>query len=311
MNHPRIAVIIPAYNEELTIRNVVRGFANTLPGAQIYVYDNNSRDLTAQYAQEAGALVRTETRQGKGHAVRRAFADIEADIYLLVDGDDTYDAMAARTMVDKLVDERLDYVNGARVHQNKEAYRPGHTLGNKVLTNTVGILFGRQTTDMLSGYKVLSRRFVKSFPLLSVGFELETELMVHALELAMPIGEVKTHYKERPSGSTSKLNTYRDGWRILWTILKLFKDERPLFFFGIITGLLVMLSMAIGVPIIVNFLETGLVPRFPSAILAGLIGVISIFSLTCGLILDLTRKARHDTKRLFYLSIPLFQRQPD
>lgn len=300
----RIAVLLPCYNEAITIASVIRGFQDALPGATIYVYDNNSRDGTAEIARNAGAVVRNETRQGKGNVVRRMFADIEADIYVLADGDDTYDSSAAPALIKRLVDDRLDLVNGARISSAAHAYRRGHKFGNYVLTKLVRFIFGRQFSDMLSGYKVLSRRFVKSFPALSRGFETETELAVHALELRMPCAEMRTVYRERPAGSVSKLRTYQDGLRILMLITKLVKDERPLLFFGLLGIASTLAGIAFGLPIIAEFVHTGLVPRLPTAVLSTglvLIGVILFFS---GLILDMVTQTRQELKRLAYLLLP-------
>ena len=229
-SEPRIAVLIPCYNEEATISTVVCDFRAALPEATIFVFDNNSRDRTVEIAKGAGAIVRHVPLQGKGNVVRRMFADVDADAYVLVDGDDTYHAASARDMVARLFAENLDMVVSRRVTNETAAYRQGHLLGNWVFTEFVALLFGRAFTDILSGYRVFSRRFVKSFPALATGFEIETELTVHALELRMPIEEIDAPYKSRPAGSASKLNTYRDGIRILWTILKLFRQERPLWF---------------------------------------------------------------------------------
>src|SRR5258707_15658751 len=224
----RVAVLVPCYNEEATIADVVRAFRSELPDAVVYVYDNNSTDKTQDVARAAGALVRRETHQGKGFVVRRMFADVDADIYLLVDGDATYDAPSAKAMIARLVDERLDMVVATRVDHEEAAYRRGHRTGNRLLTGFVQHIFGRSFTDMLSGYRAFSRRFVKSFPVLSGGFEIENELTIHALELGLPVAEVATPYYARPKGSASKLNTWRDGSRILWTIARLYKSERPL-----------------------------------------------------------------------------------
>jgi glycosyltransferase involved in cell wall biosynthesis len=299
----RVAVIVPCHNEEAAVAGVVAGFHAALPSADIYVYDNASTDRTAEIAAEAGAIVRHEPRKGKGNAVRRAFADVDADVYLLVDGDDTYDASAAPLMLETLVGERLDFVNAARRHENAAAYRPGHATGNRLLTGTVAKLFQSDVRDMLSGYKALSRRFVKSFPLVSSGFELETEMMVHALELGMPMRELEAPYRERPANSASKLRTYRDGARILMTIFRLVESERPFAFFAGIAGLFAALSLGFGLPVVSEFLATGLVERFPTAFLAGFLGVLSVFSLFAGLILDQTRRMRHELKRLFYLGL--------
>jgi glycosyltransferase involved in cell wall biosynthesis len=301
---PRVAVIIPCYNEAVAIPKVVADFRAALPQAAIYVYDNNSSDGTAEVAAAAGAQVRRETLQGKGNVIRRAFADVEADIFVLVDGDDTYDATAAPQMVDLLWRDRLDMVNGARVTQIQAAYRPGHRLGNRVLTGMVRLVFGDRVSDMLSGYRVFSRRFVKSFPALAGGFETETEFTVHALDLRMPVGEVPTAYKDRPAGSTSKLRTYSDGVRILRTIVVLVKEERPLQFFSAAAGVLLLASVVLGIPIVGEFLRTGLVPRLPTAVLATGLGMIAFLSLACGLILDSVARGRKELKRLAYLAIP-------
>ncbi len=301
----RVAVILPCYNEAAAIGEVVREFRAALPQAVVYVYDNNSRDDTVARAREAGAAVRREARQGKGHVVRRMFADVEADIYVLADGDGTYDAASAPALVEKLVTERLDMVVGSRLATYEgEAFRRGHRFGNDLLTGFLGLCFGRTFTDILSGYRVFSRRFVKSFPALSAGFETETELSVHALELRMPIAEVATPYRARPAGSASKLRTYRDGFRILMTILNLFKEERPLAFFSIIAGALSLASLILAYPVILTYVETGLVPRFPTAILSTGLMILATLSLTCGFVLDTVTHGRREMKRLAYLSIP-------
>jgi glycosyltransferase involved in cell wall biosynthesis len=306
-NHPAVAVLVPCYNEEITIEKVVADFRAALPEAIVYVYDNNSRDKTVDLAQKAGAVVRKELRQGKGNVVRRMFADIEADVYVLVDGDDTYDAAAARMLVDQLVQERLDFINAMRVSNAKDAYRAGHRFGNWLLTGLVRQIFGRQFNDMLSGYKFLSRRFVKSFPAMSSGFETETELAVHALELRMPSAEVATVYKERPPGSVSKLRTYSDGAHIMMLIARLVKDERPLRFFGILGLLSAAVAVFLSIPLLVTFLETGLVPRVPTAILSVALVIVGVLSIFAGLILDMTTKTRREMKRLIYLSLPTFR----
>lgn len=275
-----------------------------LPDATVYVYDNNSRDQTSARAREAGAVVYVERLQGKGNVVRRMFSDVEADIYVMTDGDATYDPEPLPGMIDLLVDENLDMVVGKRIHTEALAYRPGHVLGNKLLTGFLARLFGQRFTDILSGYRVFSRRFVKSFPSLSAGFEIETELTVHALTLNMPISERECKYFKRPEGSTSKLNTYRDGIRILAVMLNLFKNERPLAFFSIAAAVLGTLSIALSIPIIITFLETGLVPRFPTAILSASIMLLAFLSLVCGLVLDTVTRGRREMKRLSYLQIP-------
>ncbi len=301
----RLAVLVPCYNEARSIAAVIRDFKESLPGAEVFVYDNNSSDGTALVAREAGAVVRSVMQQGKGNVVRRMFADIDADAYVLVDGDDTYDASSAPVLVSKLLGEQLDMVVGTRFGRFEiNAFRAGHKLGNRLLTRCVALLFGRTFTDMLSGYRVFSRRFVKSFPALAKGFETETELTVHALELRMPIAEIETPYRSRPEGSTSKLRTYRDGWRILMMILTLFREERPLAFFMLVFGVLASTSLALALPIVVTYLETGLVPRFPTAILSTGIMLLAFLSLAAGFILDTVTRGRLEMKRLFYLSVP-------
>ncbi|WP_119421314.1 glycosyltransferase family 2 protein [Desertibaculum subflavum] len=299
-----VAVLIPCFNEEAAIGTVVADMRQALPNATIYVYDNNSTDRTRQLAREAGAVVRTEPRQGKGYVVRRMFADIEADIYVMVDGDATYDARAAGSLVSKLVTEGLDMVNGAREETADSAYRVGHKFGNKLLTGLVRAIFGSEFHDMLSGYRVFSRRFVKSFPVMSAGFEIETELTIHALGLEMPSAEVRTAFSERMAGSASKLRTFADGFRILWTIVKLLKQERPMALFGAAAAILMVVSVVLAYPIFVTFFETGLVPRFPTAILATGLILLSFLSLACGLILDTVTRGRQEAKRMCYNGIP-------
>ncbi len=304
MEH-RVAVLIPCYNEEQTITAVVRDFRAALPEASIYVYDNNSADETVAVAEAASAIVRTETLQGKGNVIRRMFADVEADVYLMVDGDSTYQASVAPAMIQMLIDQQLDMVVGTRLMQHDDAaFRSGHHIGNRLLTGCVGLLFGLRFRDILSGYRVFSRRFVKSFPALATGFETEIELTIHALELRMPTGEVETEYSARPEGSESKLRTYHDGFRLLMTILLLFKKERPFIFFLIIFLLLALLSFGLGFPLILEYWESGLVPRFPTAILASGIMMIAVLSLVCGIILNTVTHGRRELKRLIYLSIP-------
>ena len=297
-------VLIPCYNEEAAIAKVVIDFRRVLPGTVIYVYDNNSTDRTVEMARAAGAIVRTESLQGKGNVVRRMFADIEADVYVLVDGDATYDAASAPKMIQALLEGPLDMVNGARVTDIAKAYRPGHRFGNWLLTSMVAWIFGNRFHDMLSGYRVMSRRYVKSFPALAAGFETETELTVHALELRMPTTEIATPYKDRPVGSVSKLSTFRDGFRILWTIIVLVKEERPMQFFSLLAGGLAVISVALAVPIFIEYAETGLVPRFPTAILAMGLMILGFLSLTCGLVLDTVTRGRREMKRMRYLNVP-------
>ena len=301
---PRIAVLLPCYNEEAAIEATVRGFRDALPGAAIYVYDNNSSDRTRELAAEAGAVVRTERQQGKGHVVRRMFADIEADVYVMADGDLTYDPKAAPAMVELLLADELDMVVGTRRHEAKDAYRGGHVLGNKLFTGLLSGLLGRSFSDIFSGYRVFSRRFVKSFPVLSSGFEIETEMSVHALELRMPVGEVETAYGARPEGSESKLSTYGDGWRILKTIATLYRVERPVLFYGGIGALLLALAIVLAVPLAITYLNTGLVPRFPTAILVTGMTIVAVLCVFAGLILDTVTRGRREMRRLAYLSVP-------
>ena len=302
--NPRIAVILPCYNEEAAIGLTVAGFRTALPDADIYVFDNNSADRTVEFAVQAGAIVRREPMQGKGHVVRRMFADIEAAIYVMADGAATYDAAAAPAMIQRLLDEHLDMVVGARASEIDAAYRRGHRLGNRVLTGILARLFGRTFSDILSGYRVFSRRFVKSFPILSAGFEIETEISVHALELRMPVAEMVTRYGARPEGSTSKLSTYRDGWRILSTILTLFRIERPVLYFGSLGAILALIALALAAPLVVTYAETGLVPRQPTAILVTGLAIIACLCFFAGLILDTVVRGRREMRRLAYLALP-------
>jgi len=300
----RIAVLVPCYNEEIAIAKVVRDFRAIVPDAVVYVYDNNSSDNTMAVARQAGAVVRQETHQGKGNVVRRMFADVDADIYVLVDGDATYDAASAPAMIARLIDERLDMLVAKRVDQEEAAYRLGHRAGNRLLSAFVAHVFGRTVSDMLSGYRVFSRRFVKSFPVLSGGFEIETELTVHALELGLPAGEMPTPYYARPEGSISKLNTWGDGLRILRTIAKLYRSERPLPFFSGLGAALAIVSVGLAVPIVLTFLQEGLVPRLPTAILSTGLMLAALLAIACGLILDTVTRARREIKLLAYLAQP-------
>jgi len=300
-----IAVLIPCYNEAAAVARVVGEFRSALPSAAIYVYDNNSTDDTMKVAAATGAFVGLETTQGKGHVVRRMFADVEADVYVLVDGDATYDAASAPRMIHALLDRQLDMVVGCRVETQAEAYRSGHRFGNALLTSSVNFLFARRFTDMLSGYRIFSRRFVKSFPALSKGFEIETELTVHALELAMPVGEVRTPYGARPEGSVSKLRTYSDGLKIVLLIAALYRSERPLPFFSWISALLLGTAVVLAFPLLQTFLESGLVPRIPTAILATGLCILSALSFACGLVLDTVTRGRREMKRLAYLTVPV------
>lgn len=305
MSNKKIAVIVPCYNEAQAVSKVVSDFRKSLPGADIYVFDNNSTDETAAVANEAGAIVRHVGYKGKGNVVRRMFADVDADIYVMVDGDDTYEAAAAPKMIEHLLKDNLDMVVGTRVENGDEkTYRPGHRFGNKMLTGTVSKIFKGSFSDMLSGYRVFSRRYAKSFPSHSHGFEIETELTIHALELRMRIGEVQTAYGERPEGSVSKLSTYRDGIKILRTIIQLYAYERPLFFYTMIALFMATISFILGVPLIDEYLQTGLVPRFPTAIAAASVMIMGMLSLICGVISHLITVSRRETKYLAYLSIP-------
>ncbi|MEO6361400.1 MAG: glycosyltransferase family 2 protein [Sphingomicrobium sp.] len=301
---PRIAVLLPCFNEEAAIGATVAGFRTALPDAAIYVYDNNSSDRTAALAAAAGAVVRTERQQGKGNVVRRMFADIEADVYVMADGDLTYDPKAAPAMVDQLLAEQLDMVVGTRRHEAKDAYRGGHVAGNRLFTGLLSGLFGRSFSDIFSGYRVFSRRFVKSFPVLSSGFEIETEISVHALELKMPVGEIETAYGARPEGSHSKLSTLGDGWRIARTIVTLYRIERPVLFFGAIGLLLVAAALILAAPLVSTYLDTGLVPRFPTAILVTGIMIIATLCFFTGMILDTVTRGRREMRRLAYLALP-------
>jgi glycosyltransferase involved in cell wall biosynthesis len=307
-SHPRVAVLVPCYNEATTIAAIVRDFRAALPGAQIYVFDNNSTDGTAAVARASGAVVRHVPAQGKGSVVRRMFADVEADAYVMVDGDDTYDASAAPRMVEKLLAEGMDMVVGSRVTEEEQAYRFGHRFGNRLLTGCVAALFGRTFSDILSGYRVFSRRYVKSFAAHSTGFEIETELTVHALGLRMPVAELETRYKSRPEGSVSKLSTWRDGARILLTILRLFKSERPLATYSIAFVLCALASVGLAAPLVATYLETGLVPRLPTALLCTAIMLFGVILLACGIILDAVTKGRIEQKRFAYLAVPMAAR---
>jgi len=299
-----VAVLVPCYNEAAAIESVVRDFTAALPGATVYVYDNNSRDATARIAAAAGAVVRREPLQGKGNVVRRMFADIEAEIYVMVDGDGTYDAASAPTLIEALREGPLDLVTGARVDDDVAAYRAGHRFGNWLLTTLVALVFGRRGSDMLSGYRVFSRRFVKTFPALSKGFEIETELTVHALELGMPLAELPTPYKARPPGSASKLSTFKDGFRILWLIGKLVKEERPMQTFSLAALVLALASIGLAWPVVATYLETGQVPRLPTAVLSTGLMILAFLAVACGFILETVTRGRREMKRLRYLELP-------
>jgi glycosyltransferase involved in cell wall biosynthesis len=298
----RVAVLVPCFNEEAAIATVIGDFRKALPSAQVYVFDNNSTDRTVAVAREAGAEVRHERKQGKGHVVRRMFADVDADVYVLVDGDATYDAPSAPRMIEKLVSEHLDMVVGLRLDKEQAAYRRGHRTGNWMLTSFLSSVFGHTFKDILSGYRVFSRRFVKSFPVLSDGFEIETELSVHALELSLPVAEIETPYYARPAGSVSKLNTWRDGFRILRTILKLYRSEKPLRFFTVIGIFLALMSVGLAIPVVVTYLEQGIVPRLPTAVLSTGLMIVAVLSISSGLVLDTVTRGRREMKFLAYLA---------
>lgn len=300
---PRIAVLLPCFNEEAAIGATVQRFRAALPTAVVYVYDNNSSDRTREVAAAAGATVRSERQQGKGHVVRRMFADVDADVYVMADGDLTYDASSAPRMVDMLLADQLDMVVGTRRHEQKDAYRGGHVLGNRLFTGLLAGLFGRSFSDIFSGYRVFSRRFVKSFPVLSSGFEIETEMSVHALELRMPVGEVETSYAARLEGSHSKLSTFSDGRRILSTILTLYRIERPVLFFGVVGAALLVLAFVLAAPLLVTYLHTGLVPRMPTAILVTGITIVAVLCFFAGMILDTVTRGRREVRRLAYLAL--------
>ncbi|OFZ91015.1 MAG: glycosyl transferase [Betaproteobacteria bacterium RBG_16_64_18] len=304
MTETRIAVLVPCCNEAATVAAVVSGFRMALPAAEVYVYDNNSSDGTADRAREAGATVRPEGRQGKGHVVRRMLADLDADIYVMVDGDDTYDPASSPAMIAKMLSEKLDLVNGRRIETHADSYRFGHRWGNQFLSGLVSRLFDSRFDDMLSGYKVFSRRFAKSFPVLSTGFEIETEIAVHALSLGVPTAEMDTPYRSRQAGSASKLSTFRDGIRILRTIVILYKEEKPLAFFAGVATVLAAVSVGLALPVIIEFMNTGLVPRQPTALLATGVMLSALLSFACGVILESVKRGQREIKRLFYLQTP-------
>jgi glycosyltransferase involved in cell wall biosynthesis len=303
-NNLNIAILIPCYNEAAAIGSVIDDFRRVREGLSIYVFDNASTDNTIEVANKHGAIVRSEPMKGKGNVVRRMFSDVEADIYVLVDGDDTYDPQSLNAMIDLLVDQHCDMVTGRRIEQHEQAYRFGHRFGNQLLAGITRLLFGQHSFDLLSGYRVMSRRFVKSFPAVSSGFEIETELTIHALSLNLPVAEIETPYKERPAESESKLKTYRDGVRILSTILLFTKEERPFLFFSMLSVVLAGVSLLFGIPVTLEFFETGLVPRFPTAILAASMMMLAFISLATGMILDSVARGRHENKRLAYLQLP-------
>jgi glycosyltransferase involved in cell wall biosynthesis len=300
--NPQVAVLVPCLNEESAIGKVIADFRTALPDALIFVYDNGSTDRTVEIAKAAGAIVRKEPLKGKGNVMRRMFADIEADVYVLVDGDDTYDAKSAPLLIEQLVSNNLDMVNGARAESSQLAYRAGHRFGNRLLTGLVAWFFGARFNDMLSGYRVMSRRFIKSFPALASGFEIETELTVHALQLNLPIAEVTTPYRERPPASASKLRTIPDGIRIMRMIMRLVREERPLEFFSSVAFVFALTAIVLSTPLLLEYLKTGLVPRLPTAVLSMGLMVMSLLSLTCGLVLATVTRGRIEVKRLQYLT---------
>jgi glycosyltransferase involved in cell wall biosynthesis len=299
---PQVAVLVPCLNEESAIGKVIADFRTVLPDALIFVYDNGSTDRTVEVAKAAGAIVRKEPLKGKGNVMRRMFADVEADVYVLVDGDDTYDSESAPMLIEQLISNNLDMVNGARAESSELAYRAGHRFGNRLLTGLVAWFFGARFSDMLSGYRVMSRRFIKSFPALASGFEIETELTVHALQLNLPIAEVTTPYRERPPASSSKLRTIPDGIRIMRMIMRLVREERPLEFFSTMAFAFAITAIVLSTPLLIEYLKTGLVPRLPTAVLSMGLMVMSLLSLTCGLVLATVTRGRIEAKRLQYLT---------
>jgi glycosyltransferase involved in cell wall biosynthesis len=299
-----IAILLPCYNEALTIATVVRGFKSALPGAHIYVYDNNSTDGTALAAMLAGAHVMRERRQGKGHVVRRMFSDIEADIYVMADGDGTYAPQDAEELVRTLLTERADMVVGTRRGVRADAGRQGHAAGNRLFNRLYRSMFSGDFTDIFSGYRAFSRRFVKSFPAISAGFEIETEMSVHASRLKLPVCEIELDYGRRPEGSHSKLATFRDGARILWMFLMLMKETRPFSFFGLISAAFAAASLAFMLPVLAAYFETGLVERMPTWVFSLALMLISFLMFTAGLILDSLSRARAEQLRIHYMSLP-------
>lgn len=299
----KIAAIVPCYNEALSIAKVVTDLKTAVEGIEVYVYDNRSTDGTADVAAAAGAIVRHENAKGKGNVMRRAFADVEADVYVLIDGDDTYDALAAPAMIETLMSGPYDHVLGVRKEDHSGAYRPGHSLGNRAFNSVVSFLFRERVNDMLSGYRVFSRRFVKSFPALSREFEIESELTVHSLSLRIPQTELEVGFRDRPEGSESKLNTVRDGTRILAVLIGLVRHERPILFHGVIAVLLAAASLILGVPVVIEFFETGLVGQFPTAFLAASLMILAVVTWLIGFVLDSLKRARHETARLHYLAL--------
>jgi glycosyltransferase involved in cell wall biosynthesis len=301
---PTIAAIVPCYNEEAAVAKVVSDLQNAVPGAVVYVYDNASTDDTSGVAREAGAVVRQETLKGKGNVIRRALADVDADIYLMIDGDDTYDADAAPQMIKTLVEGPFDHVTGVRTPQDPSAYRSGHEMGNRFFNRVVSVIFGHPVNDMLSGYRVFSRRFVKSFPAVSRAFEIETELTVHAINNRVPQAEVQVGFRDRPEGSESKLRTYHDGFRILRMIARLLHHERPLALYGVLSAAVFLIGAALGLPVVVEYAQTGLVPRFPTAFLAASVVLLSVLMLIIGILLDGLRKVRQENTRIAYMALP-------
>jgi glycosyltransferase involved in cell wall biosynthesis len=297
-----IAVLLPCYNEGSAIYNVVKAFKDTLPTAQIYVYDNNSTDDTRHQAALAGAIVRQELRQGKGHVVRRMFSDIEADIYIMADGDGTYDTASAPLLIQLLLENELDMVVGTRREQTDSAHRTGHKLGNILFNWALKILFLSPFKDIFSGYRVFSRRFVKSFPALSAGFDIETEMSIHTLFNQIPFMEFETPFFDRAEGTESKLSTFKDGIKIMWRMVHLFKEYKPMPFFGGIGSVLGLTALVLGFPILREFLATGLVPRIPTALLCTGLSVTAMLSFVCGFILDSLCRMRKENMRLFYLN---------
>ncbi|MFT4234132.1 MAG: glycosyltransferase [Microbacterium sp.] len=304
MSSPAVAAIVPCYNEEFAIAKVVTDLKSAVPDIDVYVYDNNSSDRTAAVARNAGAIVRFEARRGKGNVIRRAFADVDADIYVMVDGDDTYDAGALPRMIETLRRGPYDHVLGVRKQQTETAYRPGHDLGNRAFSRLVGTVFGDDVSDMLSGYRVMSRRFVKSFPAASREFEIETELTVHVMSIRAPQTEVRVGFRDRPKGSESKLRTYHDGLRILSLVVQLIRHEKPALFYGIVGLIVIAAGLALGIPVFVEYAANGVVDRLPTAVAAVGCVILGALAITAGIVLKGVLQVRREQSRLIYLQYP-------
>lgn len=300
----KIAVLIPCYNESKTVAKVVKDYKKMLPEADIYVYDNNSTDDTDKIAKKAGAIVKYERRQGKGNVIRTMFKEIEADCYLMIDGDDTYPAEHAREMVDLVLDDKVDMVIGDRLSSTyfEENKRPFHNFGNKLVRGLINLLFKSNVRDIMTGYRAFSYDFVKTFPVLSKGFEIETEMTIHALDKNFYLKEIPVQYRDRPKGSESKLNTYSDGIKVLKTIARLFKEYKPMQFFGLFSALFFIITLVFGIPVFVEYFQTGLVERFPTLIFSGFMLIVSLLSLICGIILEVVVKKNRQLFELFLIN---------